>query len=224
MPFQKGKDNPGYIDGKTLKKYYCKCGEELSGYDANICRDCYYESIRDNGNPNFKYDISAETIFNLYWIKDLSIKQVADIFGCNPVTIYKKMFKYHIPRKTLSEAREGKFTGEDNSGWKGGISNEPYAFEFNQELRERIRKRDNYICQLCGLTEEEHLVIYGQVLLVHHINYDKKNCEEDNFVSLCRQCHARTNFNRGYWENYFNSLIKTLRQKSIINGGEINGN
>lgn len=39
-------------------------------------------------------------------------------------------------------------TGSRNGSWKGGISNNPYPPEFNHELREQIRKRDNYECQI----------------------------------------------------------------------------
>ena len=29
-----GKKNPSYVDGSTLKKYYCECGRQLKGTDA----------------------------------------------------------------------------------------------------------------------------------------------------------------------------------------------
>ena len=54
------------------------------------------------------------------------------------------------------------------------------------------------------MTEEEHLMIIGQVLNVHHIDYNKQNCKEENLTSLCRQCNLRVNCNRDYWEKYFN--------------------
>jgi 5-methylcytosine-specific restriction endonuclease McrA len=53
------------------------------------------------------------------------------------------------------------------------------------------------------MTEEEHLIVYGKVLDVHHIDYDRKNSSEDNLITLCRQCNIRANFNRGYWEEFF---------------------
>jgi hypothetical protein len=38
---QKGKENFNYIDGRTMKKYYCiDCGIELSNYKAKRCGSC----------------------------------------------------------------------------------------------------------------------------------------------------------------------------------------
>ena len=44
-------------------------------------------------------------------------------------------------------------------------------------------------------------------LSIHHIDYNKKNCKEDNLISLCVHCHGLTNKNRNSWINYFKDLI-----------------
>uniref|UniRef100_A0A6M3KY62 HNH nuclease domain-containing protein n=1 Tax=viral metagenome TaxID=1070528 RepID=A0A6M3KY62_9ZZZZ len=84
-----------------------------------------------------------------------------------------------------------------------GRSFEDYPKEFNQFLRNRIRERDNYTCQNCSMTEEEHLIIYGRNLEVHHIDYNRKNCKEDNLITLCKQCNIRANKNRDYWKEIY---------------------
>ncbi len=101
--------------------------------------------------------------------------------------------------------------GEGNPAWLGGITNSPYDHSiFNNALRERIRARDNYTCQMCGKVQMPHMK-----LAVHHIDYNKLNCSGDNLISLCssspntRCCHAKTNVNRKYWEKRFKQLIKT---------------
>lgn len=137
-----------------------------------------------------------------------------------PKWVRRKIAKSHIGMKAsletrikLSKRRKGiknpKFgnPGAKNPNWCGGISKLPYSFDFTKELKQEIRERDKYTCQLCGCTEEEHLVIYGIVLLIHHIDYDKKNCEKNNLISLCRQCNSRVNFNREYWKKYFINLL-----------------
>jgi hypothetical protein len=43
--------------------------------------------------------------------------------------------------------------------------------------------------------------------LIHHIDYDKKNCSLNNLITLCRGCHAKTNFRRDYWKIFFQQLI-----------------
>jgi len=54
------------------------------------------------------------------------------------------------------------------------------------------------------------LKINKKQLDVHHINYNKKNCDINNLVSLCRSCHMKTNFNREYWIKYFEGGLLCL--------------
>ena len=79
-----------------------------------------------------------------------------------------------------------------------------YGAGFNKQLKEEIRERDNYRCQNkdCNCTQKEN----GKQLDVHHIDYDKKNCNPDNLTSLCIKCHRKTNSNRDYWFAYFTYL------------------
>jgi hypothetical protein len=94
--------------------------------------------------------------------------------------------------------------GENNPGWKGGISFEPYCPKFNREFKERVRSFFNYQCVECGTPQN------GKKLKVHHVNFDKQACCNNTtplFVPLCGSCHSRTNSNRGYWEQHFTNMI-----------------
>jgi len=95
-------------------------------------------------------------------------------------------------------SRSIKNSGSNNPGWKGGKSFEPYTTDWTETLRRSIRERDHYICQLCSK--------YGNT--VHHIDYNKKNCNTDNLITLCKGCNSKVNKNRGYWINYFKEIIK----------------
>jgi NUMOD3 motif-containing protein len=92
---------------------------------------------------------------------------------------------------------------EKHWNWRGGISDLKYPSEFNSVLKERIKIRDNYTCQLCGITEEEHLAILNRRLCVNHIDFNKSNCSEDNLNTLCLACNVKINSNRDYWTDYF---------------------
>ena len=93
--------------------------------------------------------------------------------------------------------------GEKNGNWRGGTSLQPWPFEFNGELKEFVRKRDNYCCRLCGRSEKDN----GRKLDVHHINYDKNNLEKYNLISLCCSCHCKTNGPREKWPLILSEII-----------------
>ena len=86
---------------------------------------------------------------------------------------------------------------ENHPRWMGGKSFEPYSLDWTNTLKKEIRQRDNYTCQLCGCRQED------TTHLVHHIDYNKKNCNPDNLITLCRSCHTKTNTNRDYWLQFF---------------------
>jgi len=96
------------------------------------------------------------------------------------------------------------FRGEKNPSWQGGKSFEPYGLAFNNVLKEQIRKRDNCQCQECGYFQKD----LGYNLTVHHIDYNKKNNNTLNLISLCKDCHAQTNFGRGDWADYFKQKME----------------
>lgn len=76
---------------------------------------------------------------------------------------------------------------------------EKYTPSFTGQLKERVRVRDNFICKLCKVPELE----IGRKLSIHHIDYNKKNDNINNLVSLCTSCHAKTNINRENWKERF---------------------
>jgi len=111
-----------------------------------------------------------------------------------------------ITRKKMSIARKE----SKNPNWQGGKSFQPYSSKFNKKLKEKIKERDHYICQLCGKTESEAIIIdtLKRGLTIHHIDYDKKNCKEINLITLCRKCNSIVNFNRHYWTIFFKKKLK----------------
>lgn len=98
-------------------------------------------------------------------------------------------------RRKLSETHKG----AKSYLWKGGIAYDPYPTDWTDDLKESIRKRDGYICQMCGIYQDE-LEGRFKKLDIHHIDYKKDNLCPDNLISLCRKCHMKTNFDRGYWK------------------------
>lgn len=90
-----------------------------------------------------------------------------------------------------------------NGRWQNGISRLPYSYEF-PEIAKIIRKRDNYECQICHKTQANN----RNKLPVHHINYNKQDDRESNLITLCENCHNKTNGNRDYWYAYFTYIME----------------
>ena len=106
--------------------------------------------------------------------------------------------------KTLSEETRRKMgdsrRGEKNGNWNNGSSFVLYCSKFNNQLKEKVRNRDNRTCQNCAVKEN------GSKHDIHHIHYDKENCYPD-LITVCRSCNAKANGDRNYWEKlYMNKL------------------
>jgi len=61
--------------------------------------------------------------------------------------------------------------------------------------RQIVLERDNWQCQECGMNNEQHIVIFGKSLVVHHIdgngrNSKKPNNNINNLITLCSRCHG----------------------------------
>jgi len=140
-------------------------------------------------NPNWKDKVEVHCIFcdKLLYITPQT-DRLYKIHTCS-----KKCFKKWCSSKILDK----------NSNWKNGKSFEPYPLGWTKTFKEQIRDRDNHICQLCGMTEKDN----GRKLDVHHTDYNKKNLDPKNMISLCHFCHPITNGNREYWRNYFYALL-----------------
>jgi len=91
---------------------------------------------------------------------------------------------------------------EHNPNWRGGKSYEQYCPVWSdKEYKASIKQRDNYICQnpICFKKDD--------VIHIHHINYDKKDCQPNNLITLCRSCNVRANFDRGWHKDWYTTII-----------------
>ena len=88
--------------------------------------------------------------------------------------------------------------GERHPNWRGG--RRLYYGPSWPPARKKARRRDNYTCQRCSVTEAE----IGQHLHVHHIipfhefgvERHKEANASSNLLCLCRSCHSYIRHNR----------------------------
>ena len=97
--------------------------------------------------------------------------------------------------------------GELNPNWQGGKSFEIYPQEFKQ-IRKTILERDNYTCQ------DPNCDGNHKKLHTHHIDYDKKNNNLENLITLCSSCHTKTNGKNK--RQYFTAFYKNIMMYRII--------
>ena len=230
------KTNPNY--GMKGKHHTIETRKKLS--QSNKGRR--YSRLSTSRNSPHSELNSKEWLEKMYLINKSSSTQISEIIGCSNRAVLDALHYFDINVRSYSEAKRGSLnphsngiseahkqkireyrigkwdgnnnpwygkTGEDHFNWKGGIGFAPYCHKFNNKLKENIRNRDNRICQLCGKDE----IDCDRLLDVHHIHYDKPNCEPD-LISLCRSCHAKVNGNRDYYEDLFTENL----QRRGLNG------
>jgi len=120
----------------------------------------------------------------------------------------------NIGRKRPDQTK--RMLGKNNPNWKGGCDPLPYSRDFTLKLREQIKERDNYERQNCGMTDEEHILLYSKSIEVHHIDYNKFHNTENNLITLCKQDNMRANHNREYWQNHYENIQKSREYKREI--------
>jgi hypothetical protein len=93
-------------------------------------------------------------------------------------------------------------TGENHHFWKGGISAEPYCQVWmDKEYKKDIKERDRWQCMNpCCLNNSIRL-------MVHHINYDKKDCSPQNLISICNSCNTIANHNREWHKSWYQAIM-----------------
>lgn len=96
--------------------------------------------------------------------------------------------------------RKGQFSRDKHFNWKGGKSFEKYTANWTSTLKRAVRERDKYFCQICGRHQ------YHKLFDIHHIDYNKKNLNLNNLITLCKSCHLKTNYNRDKWIEIFEQM------------------
>lgn len=181
-----------FIQKLSLKQISKKIKFNISTIEARLKEYGYklrnkFEAkklIDQSGINNPSYKVGKPKCENCG--KELSRYDAHQCFDC-----YLKIVGYINRGKKRSKATKSKY-----SLAKGGNGIPYFDCSYPKEfyyIRKQIRQRDNYICNLCNK--------YGNE--VHHIDYDKQNCKEDNLITLCLRCHRKTNTNRTFWQYYF---------------------
>lgn len=186
---------------KSAKSKYCSkaCWGQRNPKVSIICGNC---------NQEFKeYTSNKRQFCSLKCANDMMKKRkIVKCESCGKEFEGKISKTINGRGKYCSRECQGHVMGkrqkaENNPLWNGGTSQKPYLFNWNN-IREKIRNRDNYSCQICENVKKDK----GKALPVHHIDYNKENNLSDNLITLCFSCHGKTIKNREMWIKYFKDI------------------
>lgn len=166
---------------------------------------------------------NAEYLKALHWDDGLSCKDIGAMYGVDAGSVRRQMHRLGIDTKSSSESKVGLMTGAKHPNWKGGVT-PLYALlreYFGVNQAPRITARDNYTCQMCGrehcVLNVHHIkpfsVIVSEILKEHPemmpsctsdrltlydiITHDKRFLDEENLITLCKECHIKVHSKAG---------------------------
>lgn len=199
---------------KYCKKYLLTTDKTF--FCNHTCSSKYHNPIRKYCRENSK-DLT-EYLYDLHWKQDLPLKQIAEKHNCMRSTVtrlfkenniiyrnnsqdnsrrYKYMSNEEIKKQTKSANKKMREmiekgiwilcqTDEKHPSYIDGrcsrAKNRSYPNIFKQKRLE-ILERDEHHCQNPFCRNKSNN------LIVHHIDHNKWNCEDNNLITLCNSCN-----------------------------------
>ena len=165
--------------GANMERMPCRIKDYENMYCNNECRT---KHLRESGMREGKNNPVYNSV-------SLECVQCGDDFTV-PVSIAEQGRKC-CSKECGYEYKSETYRGENNWNYKG-YAKATYGDRW-QEVRNEVRKRDDYECQDCGVKENA----LDRELDVHHIiplrTFDtpEQANKLDNLLSLCQSCHSK---------------------------------
>ena len=187
---------------ENTNKHICQCGckkfikIKRHHYNSKIPKyihghnEIIYIIKKGKNNPNYNFKIDQ-------FVKDNQGKHFCKCGCCEEIVIKRDHYSTGIPKYIHGHNMKTK----DHWNWKCGLSFEIYPKEFNNQLKKLIRIKYNNCDYISGI--HKNICNPYRKLDIHHINYDKKNCDENNLIPLSRSNHTKTGINRQFWNRLF---------------------
>ena len=158
-----------------------------------------------------------EWLYEQYCNNHLNTIEVANILGCDSSTVARQLKRLGISLRDASESKIGVMCGEKHHNWKGGVTPLHLLLRtyFHVNIVPKVAERDNYTCQLCGkkhavlhIHHIRHFADIVEEILSENQEYkldnpddvqelyqiivdDKRFLDEDNLITLCKECHLK---------------------------------
>lgn len=170
---------------------------------------------RRKRGPSRKFIPTAEALSAMY--QTSTLKQIADKFGVGETVVWNRAKELGVKvegremghrgthersreqRESQSIAARGKWSGEKNPHWKGGVHvknlQERGSGAYKQWKLNALALRGN-VCQHCGVKNGSTCGCCGTSvrLHVHHVfafaSHPERRYDPENSEVLCPKCHA----------------------------------
>lgn len=128
----------------------------------------------------------------------------------NPKEVWPYVYRsveHHYCSKRCKAKHWGEiYQGENAHNWKGGqwkSNSDMREWSRYQVVRNEVRERDNWTCQLCGCRSN---------IIAHHIIPVRTSVtlifEPTNLISLCQKCHIeKVNFHEEEFVKLFTDIV-----------------
>lgn len=171
------------------------------------------------------FDPDPKELHSLY--QEMPAKAIAERYGVGETVVWSRLQEHGITvdaspdyghrRKpgsqhslahleairSAAKARRGKYVGERNPNWKGGISGVARHGRNNSDhayWKKRVLAKAGYKCERCGIAQDHYCSCCGQYvrLHVHHKlhyrSHPELRYEDSNGEALCATCHYHEHF------------------------------
>lgn len=189
-------------NGRDHWKCKCDCGNELVVMGKNLrnhntksCGCLGIDSIRKRSRAKLEVGTKFNrlTIIELDHVKhDRTFWKCVCSCGKTHVVSADKLISGHTKSCGClrRETTRNRLIGANNHMWKGGTKSKNNAIRdlsIYQEWRNKVFKRDNYTCRMCGKRgvslEAHHKFPFSIIPYLRFVVW--------NGITLCKKCHSR---------------------------------
>ena len=204
----------GYSSTEIAKRFNTTHGSILKHLKHNgIISRSLSESQFTKNKKEFPEELKIyESLYDLYVIKRLSKKDIAETFNIATSVVDRCLKEFNIKVRDNSEAKVGLFVGDKHPNWKGGRCGLYVRIReyLTCNIIGSVVKRDGKKCQMCGSTHKlqvHHIRSFKDIfeeILSEHPELDIKDNENelynimvkdprmndtDNLITYCKECH-----------------------------------
>lgn len=187
-------------------KCACGCGKSLRSVNKWGYRRRYIHGhnsmeikkfiARQSIIPERIFKFSERTLRHYYLKQGFSTLRIAKMFGCSWMTVRRRLLEVGVSLRSLSKTKKHR-----NKLYR---AHETYGKNW-YKIRLKVIKRDNYKCQMCGLSRIKCIQKFKRDFIVHHLvsknsfkSLSKAN-KKKNLITLCPSCHRKLH-NRQMWD------------------------